>query len=106
MCLGDVKNFSMYRVGSPKALSASACVRLMLSSRSDSELTILIPLPPPPEAALIMMGYPIALASSLGSLPIGPSDPGTIGRPIFFASFFADILLPIVCIISEEGPAN
>ena len=53
-----------------------------------------------------MMGYPIALASSLGSLPIGPSDPGTIGRPIFFASFFADILLPIVCIISEEGPAN
>ena len=36
----------------------------------------------------------------------GGKDPGTIGRPIFFASFFADILLPIVWIISEEGPAN
>ena len=106
MCLGEAKYFSMYKVGSPKAISASVFVILIVSSRSDSEFTTLIPLPPPPEAAFMIMGYPIFFASSLGLVPIGPLDPGTTGSPIFCASFLADILFPMVLMISDEGPVN
>ena len=40
----------------------------------------------------------------VGSLPIGPSEPGTQGTPAFFIALIADTLSPIKRITSAVGP--
>ena len=73
-----------------------------------SSLTIFIPLPPPPPAALIKTGYPMFLQIDFASFTdfTPPSEPSITGRPYFFAIFLASILSPIFDIISALGPIN
>ena len=65
MCLGFSTYFSKNIVSSPKPFSASFLAESKYESKSLSERRIRIPLPPPPEAAFNMTGYPILFASSL-----------------------------------------
>ena len=44
--------------------------------------------------------------SSSGSLPSGPSEPGTQGTPAAFMVRMADTLSPIRRIVSARGPMN
>ena len=68
--------------------------------------TTRIPLPPPPAAALISMGYPILCAIDLASSTsvIFSSVPGTIGTSKAFTVALALSLSPIISIASAEGP--
>ena len=43
---------------------------------------------------------------SSGSVPSGPSEPGTQGTPAFFIDRIADTLSPIRRMVSARGPMN
>ena len=43
---------------------------------------------------------------SSGSLPSGPSEPGTQGTPVAFIARIAETLSPISRIVSARGPMN
>ena len=69
-------------------------------------MTILIPLPPPPNAALMITGNPISLAIFSPSFisVTGVSVPSKTGTPIFFIATFEAILSPKSSICSGFGP--
>ena len=57
----------------------------------------------------MITGKPMSRAiriRSSGSLPSGPSEPGTQGTPAFFIDLIADTLSPISRIVSARGPMN
>ena len=90
----------MYIESFPKKESASCLIIGNASFNSFLELTIFIPLPPPPALALSKTGYPISslAVSASDSLLTSPSEPGTVGTPNFFIIFLASILSPIISI--------
>ena len=108
ICLGFSKNFSTYTSSLPKYFFASSLADGRETFNSFSFLTSFIPFPPPPADALIKIGYPILKQIFFASSKelIFPSDPSMMGRPSFFAIFFASILFPIFFIISALGPIN
>ena len=91
---------------SPNELSDSEEAILNISSIAEESLTILMPLPPPPEAALRRTGNPISSAFSKADFtePIGSDVPGTEFTPQLEAIDFAFILSPKILIVSGEGP--
>ena len=101
-------NFSMYTESSPKLFFASVLAVKNAFSSSSSLATILIPFPPPPKEALIIIGYPILLASILASsiFSIRPSLPGITGTFAFFIISLATDLFPIMFIVLLLGPIN
>ena len=101
-------NFSRYSPELEKDASDSAFAPFQALSNSFSELTILMPFPPPPAVAFNMTGYPKDLANLLPSFidSTKPSEPGTVGIPAFFIVSLAVILSPILSIISQFGPIN
>ena len=66
---------------------------------------MLMPLPPPPAAALINKGKPIASAAArkASTSPVGVTD-GATGTPCALAKLRAEILSPIRSIVSASGP--
>ena len=64
-----------------------------------------IPLPPPPAAALISRGKPIASASArkASRSPVGITE-GATGTPFARANSIAEILSPIRRMVSGRGP--
>ena len=96
----------MKTLGSPNELSASEEAILNIFSIAEESLTILIPLPPPPDAALSRTGKPISSAISNADSrdSIGLSDPGTESTPQLEANAFALVLSPKRSIASGEGP--
>ena len=91
---------------SPKAFWLSLWAMLNWSMKSASHVETLMPLPPPPEEALIMMGQPISRASkSAASASCTPlALPGTTGTPASIMVRRAWLLLPMRSITSGEGP--
>ena len=73
---------------------------------SFSSLTIRIPRPPPPNAALIMTGKPIFLAKACASATstMGDSVPSMTGTPISLIAFLEAILSPKSAMCSAFGP--
>ena len=66
-----------------------------------------MPFPPPPNAALTTIGYPMRSASFCASSGVtGSSVPGTIGAPTRLAVFRAVTLSPIISMASGGGPTN
>ena len=67
-----------------------------------------MPLPPPPAAALSMMGKPISSAVRTASSTVftGPGLPGITGTPAFLAAALASSLFPMRAMVSAEGPMN
>ena len=65
-----------------------------------------MPLPPPPAAALMIIGYPMFLAISIVSLLVAEilPVPGTHCIPELETASFAEILLPMILILSGSGP--
>ncbi len=107
ICLTGLRNFSIYTAPSPKAASASLDAELKALSNSSIELTKRIPLPPPPERALISKGKPIFSASSLAfSRDSTTSQPGVTGTPALRIVFLAVSLSPSREIIFALGPIN
>ena len=87
-------------LSSPKPLFASLCAAFMDSFKSLADLTILMPFPPPPAAALINKGYPMSF-TFLGFVVIG-----RVGTPDFSAKSLAFNLSPIEAITLAEGPTQ
>ena len=57
----------------------------------------------------MITGKPISRAircSSSGSVPSGPSEPGTQGTPAAFMARIAETLSPIRRMVSARGPMN
>ena len=99
----------MYTVSSPKLFFASVFVILTESMSDSSSVTTFIPLPPPPDAAFIITGYPIRFAAFLILFSLlfkGPFDPGTVGTPDSLIALIAVTLLPMVEIFFIDGPTN
>lgn len=71
-------------------------------------LTTLIPLPPPPNAALMITGYPYFSTNDTASstLPTGPGVPGTTGTLHLIARVRAETLSPSPSMTSGVGPMN
>ena len=91
MCLGFLKYFSIYNSSFPKYFFASFLAKENNSESFDSSSTIFIPLPPPPAAAFIKIGYPISLHRLFASSNdfTDPSEPSITGKPFFFAIILA-----------------
>ena len=106
MCLGASTYRSRNMRPSPNAASASDDARVNASLSSPMVRTIRMPRPPPPIAALSMIGMPnsCANASAASTSSVASSVPGTKGRPHSFASDFAMTLSPICVIVSLRGP--
>ena len=106
MCSAEVTYSSMKTRLSPKADSARPWQSLRADSKSDSSLTTCIPIPPPPEAALIINGNPISEAIASASLEseIGSLVPFATGIPAFDMASLAAILSPNSLSESGEGP--
>ena len=98
MCLDFSTYLSMKILSSLKPLFASLCALEIDSFKSFSLLTILMPFPPPPAAALIRRGYPIFFAS------LGFDVIGRVGTSALIARSFAFNLSPITEITFAEGP--
>ena len=99
---------SRYIVLSAKAFTLSRCAMLNMSAKSSSDSDTRMPLPPPPDDALIMMGQPILRACSSAS----PTSwmpffvPGTTGTPASIMVRRAWLLLPMRSMTSGVGPMN
>ena len=93
---------------SPKADLALPWHNLRADSNSDSSWTICIPIPPPPEAALIIKGNPIfdAISKASSLSVMGSSVPFATGIPAFDMASLAAILSPRSLSDSGEGPMN
>ena len=97
---------SRYIVLSAKAFTLSRCAMLNMSAKSSSDSDTRMPLPPPPDDALIMMGQPILRACSSAS----PTSwmpffvPGTTGTPASIMVRRAWLLLPMRSMTSGVGP--
>ena len=100
----------MYTRASSNALRASLCAVASADSKSFGPATSRIPLPPPPAAALSMIGYPMERAYSLAlaSPPsgMGSFNPGTTGTPASMTLRRARVFSPISSIASGGGPMN
>ncbi|RNA12589.1 hypothetical protein BpHYR1_009074 [Brachionus plicatilis] len=70
--------------------------------------TTLMPRPPPPCAALKIMGSPCSWANFFASATslIGLAVPGMTLRPASIAAFLASVLFPIRNMTSGEGPTK
>jgi hypothetical protein len=108
MCFGLSRNRSTKTVPLPKADFASDVARLKESSKLDCSLTTRIPRPPPPNAALMMIGNPNSSVNFLTSsnFSTGPSVPGTTGTLALIARVLAETLSPSESMTSGEGPTN
>ena len=107
-CLGFSMYFSIYMVSSENPFTDSIWAALKSSVKSSGLLEILMPLPPPPDDALIITGKPISFAMARPSSAAwtGSLLPGTTGTPASIMVFRASDLLPILLIISALGPIN
>ena len=105
-CLGFSMYFSIYMVSSEKPLTDSIWAALNSSVKSSALLDIRMPFPPPPEDALIITGKPIVFAISRPSWAVctGSLLPGTTGTPASIMVLRASDLLPILLMISADGP--
>mmetsp|Transcript_75 Transcript_75/g.163 ORF Transcript_75/g.163 Transcript_75/m.163 type:complete len:213 (-) Transcript_75:438-1076(-) len=124
-CLLFFESFMM-KIGEP---GTSPLTCLYLSSTSSMELTILMPLPPPPSDALIMTGKPILshsflalsavltlhssssfsprLPVALSYMALTPSPFQEIqGTPAVCAMMVDPILSPSACMAGPGGPMN
>ena len=81
---------------------------LNCSQKSSSDRLTRMPLPPPPDDALIMMGQPTscAFASASSGACTGSFVPGTTGTPASIMVLRAWLLLPMRSMTSGEGPMN
>lgn len=75
----------MKTVGSPKEFWASDLAREKDSSNSSSFRTTRIPRPPPPMAALMIMGKPMSFTNCAASVYFSMAEgvPGTMGTEAF-----------------------
>ena len=93
---------------SPKALTLSRWAMLNMSAKSSSLSDTRMPLPPPPDDALIMMGQPMVRACSRATstswMPF--FVPGTTGTPASIMVRRAWLLLPMRSMTSGVGPMN
>ena len=108
MCFGRSKKRSTNTVPFPKADFASEVARSKESFRDACSRTTLMPRPPPPKAALIIMGKPYSSVNAFTSsnFSTGPSVPGTTGTLHFIAKVRAETLSPRELIVSAVGPTN
>ncbi len=99
---------SRYMVLSPKPLTDSRWAMLNMSAKSSSDSDTRMPLPPPPDDALIMMGQPMSFAcSKASSTSCRPFlVPGTTGTPASIMVRRAWLLLPMRSMTSGVGPMN
>ena len=90
----------------PKAFLASLFTRSKAGMTSSGVSQRRIPRPPPPPAALRMMGKPYSTAFARASSPSfrGRSEPGVVGTPQAWAMALAVSLSPIWARMVEEGP--
>ena len=99
---------SRYMVLSPNAPTLSRCAMLNCSQKSSSDRLTRMPLPPPPDDALIMMGQPMGRAclraTSTSWMPF--FVPGTTGTPASIMVLRAWLLLPMRSMTSGVGPMN
>ena len=93
-------------MSSPNAALASFCAARIWFLRLGSLLATRMPLPPPPDAALIMIGYPIVCATRAASTSslTAPSEPGTTGTLAAMAISRARDLSPTLAMTSGSGP--
>ncbi|VVB89824.1 Uncharacterised protein [uncultured archaeon] len=98
----------MNTVESPKVDFATERADSIIAMRSLLFLTTFMPMPPPPDDALTITGYPmlsaISRASSKSFMPF--SLPGITGIPAAFMVFLASILLPTLSMAWLVGPMN
>ncbi len=106
MCFGFSIYFSKKIVPSPKAVKASPCASLNSGIKSSALRTTRIPRPPPPAAALTMMGKPIREASfiRISSLVISALLSPMMGTLTLRAIFLAATLSPNRFMTSALGP--
>ena len=99
---------SRYMVLSPNAPTLSRWAMENCSEKSCSSWLMRMPLPPPPDDALIMMGQPIsrAIASASSGWCTGSFVPGTTGTPASIMVLRAWLLLPMRSRTSGAGPMN
>ena len=108
MCFGFSTNFSKKTVSSPNAFNASRLLSLKAPFNSADSLITRIPLPPPPEAAFSMIGYPM-ISASLKAVSIffnGFSLLLIIGMLFAAATSFAVILSPRDVRTDTFGPTK
>ena len=90
----------------PKNALASRCADAIASSTSAGDSTTFIPRPPPPKAALMQTGQPLASPNARMSSALLANSvvPGTIGAPPRWAASRDDTLSPISSMASGGGP--
>ena len=100
--------FSIKTSSLPKDFRASFFAKGNISFSSFTELAILIPFPPPPAEAFIIIGNPIFFDSRIAEsiFLIEKFVPGIKGTLKSKTAFFADNLSPITLIEFESGPTN
>jgi len=92
-------------VPSPKEALASDMAAGTPSSSSFSVRTMRMPLPPPPIAALTIIGNPNSSANFLAAATSGTApEPGITGRPALMAMLRASVLDPNWAMVSAVGP--
>src|SRR5262249_28285329 len=94
--------------GSLKLAAASDVASKNALWISAGDRTSRIPLPPPPAAALSIIGYPTLAAMEAASWTDATADvvPGTTGAPAVSAATRALVLVPIIRIEEAGGPTR
>ena len=106
MCAASSKNFSIKTSSFPNAFLDSLCAKEIWSKSSEDDFTTLIPLPPPPQLALTITGYPILSTSSLRFFlfSLVTNTDGMVFTLASSATFFASVLFPSFFNIAWLGP--